>query len=513
MRLKPSAKLSKNLKLLHSCSQVRVIDLTEKIDQLDKQQIELINNSSKLKTFLEGVYQENHEKDDTYIINPSTTQLTNTDLSKYKDFEPDEEFAEDFKTYAYLYNRKNKLNFILDEFEELNELLGKRNVPVTKVNTFLNKYNHSKAFKSFSDYMKSHSAIRISLQYKQKANEIAERNGIADATYYSKSNKAFSLKSVSLKLDKEFKGRLRGGIVKTAAAVALSASLFSAGFGFGKNSTNITQGDTIPHATEETITPSTEPIGAPEEKEDLNIFTNSISTPASYEDACDAYFEAIEDVYKYNTGKEIDLSGYDQKHIGINGSAPILEVEHNGKIYRFSGQSQINSNYRHLKEAFDALGANYTETNSSILYIVDKNNPNQSISIVDSAGNPVRSGNVITENNRAYNSEYVREGRKILEAQGKNTTSLSEAECVAAFLLSDSYDIQNPDLSIAQGNFPNSTSSIKNYFYYKKDGKPDSFAIYVFTNDLNDEKTAFEHSISNENIQQQTTDDKEHDDR
>lgn len=511
MKLKPSAKLTKNLKLLHSCSQVKVIELTEKLAQFDQAQIELINNSPKLKTFLTGVYQENHQGDKTYIVNPSATQLADTSLEKYRDFEPDAEFAKDFKTYANLYNKKNSLNYRLNEYQDLNELLSQRNIPVAEVNTFLNKSNHSKSFKNFANYMKSHSALRISLQYKLKANDIAERNGIANATYYSKSDKAFSLNDVSLSLDKEFKGRLYGGIIKTAAVAALSASLFASGFGMGKNSVDITQGSTTTHSTEATA-PTQEPTTAPETtNDDLNIFTNSISTLTSYETACDAYFEAIEDVYRYNTGKDIDLSGYDQEHIGMNNSAPILEVEYNGETYRFSGQSQANSNYRHLKEAFDALGATYTETSSRILYIVDKDNPNQSIAIVDSLGNPVRSGNVITGSNRAYNSDYVREGREILVSQGKDASSLSEAECVAAYLLSDEYDIQDPDLSIAQGHFASSTYTIKTTFY-ERNGKSDPYAVQVFAGDLRDDKATFEYTIQPQ-TNEQTTDDKEHDDR
>ena len=198
----------------------------------------------------------------------------------------------------------------------------------------------------------------------------------------------------------------------------------------------------------------------------------------------------------------------------MNNSAPILEVEYNGETYRFSGQSQANSNYRHLKEAFDALGATYTETSSRILYIVDKDNPNQSIAIVDSLGNPVRSGNVITGSNRAYNSDYVREGREILVSQGKDASSLSEAECVAAYLLSDEYNIQDPDLSIAQGHFASSTHTIKTTFY-ERNGKSDPYAVQVFAGDLRDDKATFEHSVSNERTQpnEQTTDNKEHDDR
>ena len=108
---------------------------------------------------------------------------------------------------------------------------------------------------------------------------------------------------------------------------------------------------------------------------------------------------------------------------------------------------------------------------------------------------------------------YEEEDESILEEVKESFTQLEKQldDMTVSTLLSDEYDIQDPDLSIAQGHFASSTYTIKTTFY-ERNGKSDPYAVQVFAGDLRDDKATFEYTIQPQ-TNEQTTDDKEHDDR
>ena len=151
MKLNLDQKTKKNFKLLQACSKVKIIELTEKLMQLEKKQIGLISSSDTLHTFLEGLYQDEHRHDKVSIVDPDYRQLTTVTLPKTDEFSPDEDLAKDYKEYSYLSRNISGLRRSLEEYEHLNELLSNRKVPVHEVNSFLSTSRHTKSFRKFAD--------------------------------------------------------------------------------------------------------------------------------------------------------------------------------------------------------------------------------------------------------------------------------------------------------------------------------------------------------------------------
>lgn len=497
MKLNLDQKTKKNFKLLQACSKVKIIELTEKLMQLEKKQIGLISSSDTLHTFLEGLYQDEHRHDKVSIVDPDYRQLTTVTLPKTDEFSPDEDLAKDYKEYSYLSRNISGLRRSLEEYEHLNELLSNRKVPVHEVNSFLSTSRHTKSFRKFADSARKEPALALSLKYKMLANRIAERNGIANTVFYTNTDQAFYAKDVALSLNKDFKGRAINTGAKMLAGLALSATLYGVGFSHGKDATQVTQGTTEPHTIETTVA-ETSDYG--EGVENPSIFTNGVQNIDSYEDACQDYFEKISDIYAYNTGESIDLSRYEQENIGWNNSTTIFTVNNNGKTYRISAQSQAGSNLKYLRQALDATGLEYEETTSAISYIVDKNDSSRSIAIADGLGQPVRSGNILSGKNNAYNPLYVAGGRDILVAQGRDASTLTEAECVGAYITSDQYNIQNDELSRALGEVQNLTRFIKNSFYYRN-GESDPYTVALYRNKSRSFAEDFDARINGQTIE------------
>lgn len=499
MKLNLDQKTKKNFKLLQSCSKVKIIELTEKLMQLEKKQIGLISSSDALHTFLEGLYQDEHRHDKFAIVDPDYRQLTTVTLPKIDEFSPDEDLEKDYKEYSYLSRDISGLRRTLEEYEHLNELLSNHKVTVHELNSFLSTSRHTKSFRKFADSARKEPAIALSLKYKMLANRIAERNGIANTVFYTNTDSTFSINDLSLSLNKDFKGRAINTGAKMLAGLALSATLYGVGFSHGKGATQATQGTTEPHTIETTAT-DTEISDYTDFAETPSIFTNSVQNMDSYEDACQDYFEKISDIYAYNTGESIDLSRYEQENIGWNNSTTIFTVNNNGQTYRISEQSQAGSNLKYLRQALDATGLEYEETTSAISYIVDKNDSSRSIAIADGLGQPVRSGNILSEKNNAYNPLYVVGGRDILVAQGRDASTLTEAECVGAYITSDRYNIQNDELSKALGEVQNLTRFIKNSFYYRN-GESDPYTVALYRNKSRSFAEDFDARINGQTIE------------
>lgn len=517
----------KNLRLLRACTQVKIIELTEKIAKLTEQQENFLSTNSDLNTFISGVYREQHSAqdipDDKSI--PESDLLT-TNLTKLKDYNPDKSFEPAFKTYFYGSRQLQSLNKALEDYRAFADKLYGYPMKPEEVKAFLDDTKHTKSFSKFAKGVQSHSPMHLGYFYKKLAEDIANRNNIKDKDYTTKADRAFNLNRTTLNLNRDFKGRLKSNGIKLALASALSVVLLT-GYLMSDKNVEVSHGNSTPHVVGTILetgndvlkaTPST-PSTATPEPEKVSIFTNSITNMDTYEEACNDYFEKISDIYKYNTGKEIDLSGYGQSQIGYNSSANIFVVELDGQTYTISGQGHSAPNYRYLQQALEATGAKVTPTNSSLSCIIDKNDPNRSIAITDNLGNPVRSGIVLTGTNNAYNQSYVNEGRKILEAQGK--TNCSEAECVGAYLLSDAHAC-DPDLCNALGEVQGLTYFIKSTFYEKENGQSDTYAVHLYEQKSQKLAQTFEAKVNSQQKQNQPEAElvpredntqKEHDDR
>ncbi len=510
MKLEPGKKLEKNLKLLRSCSQVRIIQLTEELSKLVKTQKRIIERNPDLRRILTSELNRNlalaGEPD---IEEPTSEQLINIPIPGY---DPE---LEDQATKQYVgVCRKTAIRQrTLANFQTLSEMLSQEKISLGDLHLFMDSSENSKAFKSFVSLMKDHSPMVISLGFKHQANELAERNNLANDKYYENAEKTFQVDAPAISLGDDLKGRFVNAGKGLTAALALSAVLVAGGFMLNRTDANTIQGDTNPHTGFTEVVPPpviAASIEEPEQTGPISI-NNDIN---SYKEACEDFFKKTAEVYKYNTGEDIDLSGYGQNNISVSRNARILEVEKDGVIYRISTQSNSASNPTYLRQALDDLGVSYTEYSSSLACIIDKYDDSRSIAIVDGQGNPVRSGKILESTGSGgdmYNQQMVQAGRKILEAEGKDASSLSEGACVAAYILSDSYTVQNPDLSRALGETDGLANTIKTTFYTSS-GKDDSYAIYLYSQDsakfaqsFNDRANGITHSND--------TQDMEHDER
>lgn len=497
MRLKKE----ENLRLLRSCTQVKIIELTEKIAKLNKRQEQLLSNDSDLRVFISGIYKaQNTDKDISDTTPISESELIKTDLKDFKNYNPDKAFAPVFKTYHYNNRKLQNFSKSLEEYRDFADKLYGHPIKPDEVQAFIDSEKHTPSFSKFAKGVQTHSPMHLGYAYKKLAENIAERNDIKDKDYTTKADRAFTINRATLNLNRNFKGRLKNTGTKLAIAGALSAAVIAGSIMFSKD-TDVPQGEDTSTTIIDTddiaqTIPTEEPI-----EEQTSIFTNSVTDMNTYEDACKDYFEKISDIYRYNSGKEIDLSGYGQKQIGYNGYANVFIVELDGQTYTISGQGHSPSNLKYLQQALETTGGKVTQVKSSLSCIIDKNDSSRSIAITDSLGNPVRSGIVLTGSNNAYNPQYVNAGKKILEEQGK--TNCSEAECVGAYLLSDEH-AGDPELSDALGQVQNLAYFIKNSFYERTNGQSDPYTVYLYQQKSQKFAQTFDAKIHSQLNQNQT---------
>lgn len=513
MKLEPGKNLEKNLKLLRSCSQVRIIQLTEELSKLVKTQKRIIERNPDLRRILASELNRSlalaGEPD---IVNPTSEQLINIRVPGY-DPEVEDQAT---KQYMGVYRKTAKRQQALTNFQNLTEMLSQENVSLGDVHLFMDNPENSRAFKSFVSIMKDHSPMFISLGFKHQANVLAERNDLANDQYYENAEKTFKIDSPDISLRDDLKGRFINAGKGLTIALALSAALIVSSSLLTKPDVTKMQGDLNPHTGFSQVVPQPVIAVSPEETPAIEqagpISINKDIN--SYKEACEDFFQKTAEVYKYNTGEDIDLSGYGQNNISVSRNARILEVEKDGVTYRISMQSNSASNPTYLRQALDELGVSYSEYNSSLACIIDKYDDSKSIAIVDGQGNPVRSGKVLESTGSGgymYNQQMVQAGRKILESQGKDASSLSEGACVAAYILSDSYTAQNSELSRALGETDGLANTIKTTFYSSGE-KDDSYAIYLYTQDSAKFAQSFNNRV-NGITQTNGTQDMEHDER
>lgn len=395
MRLNKKEKIS----LLRSCNQVKIIDLTERLELLKKEQLELLNTNSDLKKFISEIYRNEIGNENSEVEEPTIDKLSTTYLNslkeyskglttieqaqdvKYLDNDTEKIFQSNLRTFAYNNSIQRKHSKALKEYRTLADKLTGSKVDVEDVKNFLDttKSRHTPSFTRFAKGIKAHSPIHLSLTYGKLSDSIAKRNNIADKEYTTKSGKVFKANRPALNLNREFKMRRNRAIV----GIAAGALALSIGIATHSHKTIETEGLENPISTPISYELESTPEQETQSEEEQSIFRNSYSNMQTYEEACSDYFEKIADIYKYNTGNDIDFSGYGQSEIGYSSSSNVFLVELDGKQYIFSTMGNSAPNYKYLEQALKATGADVVTSTASLSWIIDKNNPDQSIAITD----------------------------------------------------------------------------------------------------------------------------------
>lgn len=489
MKLTIDKKLEKNLKLMRSCSQVRIIELTEKLPALIKEQVDLIKSDGVLRSTLTDILNSEMAADGLpEVVSPTAETLVGIPLPESMKIDS---LNDVFSQYDSCQRRLRNLQTTIDEHEKLNEILSNRNVNLQDMNKVLN-FPKTKAFKAFARNMREHSPIVLSLTYKARADAVAQRINIANTTYSTKSARTFNIQDTALSLKEDYTGRFINAGKKLVIGSALAGLLFAGAFNLGRNATDISAIETKTHTSGQ-VTPDGTPTipQSPDEvvidtstktPQGTQIFSNSIDIN-SYKTACEDFFQKTAEIYKYNTGEEINLSGYGQSNIGINRSVRVYRVTMpDGQIISISSQGHSASNAKYLEEVMEASGLSYTVDTTKTTCIIDKSDDTQSIAIVDASGNPVRSGNILVFAGNGiyiYNPDMVRIGSDLLKAKG--ISNPTEKQAVAEFLVSDSHNHQNTELSKALGVTAGLADTIKTTFYLGHNNVEDSYAIHLYS--------------------------------
>lgn len=357
---------------------------------------------------------------------------------------------------------------------------------------------------------KNGNPLIISYRYKIAAKVLAQTNGLKlDKKFENNLDKLFNTKDIHLGLKKEFKGKVIGAITKATslgAAVWLGISSL-AGFANATitGATAAEKDDTPPahvdensnynkdqysEAIEKTIETNnpTEPIL---ETVSQSITTDNNELPISnstkisdYTDAGKDFMQKASEIYKYNTGEDIDLSSMGLKNIGY-AETTIYTATLGDEVYRFSGMSTNGSNNTYLENVLASLGANVTKSNGHITYITSDGET--SIAICDSSGNPVKSGNIMNSNGM-YKQKFISAAKNDLEENGIDIEGMTDEQFMAYYLFYN--NDQNENLSRALGPLVPLARQMNDTFITKK---TDPYTIQVYAdlsnkigNDFND---------------------------
>lgn len=468
MRLTQDKSLARNLRLLHSCSKIEEIYLRS-LDNAATNYVKYLDSKEgkPFRRYLEHAIDEMFEsRGDNPIVIESTPELLgflpdkNLVPAKYmKDFEIHRDI------HAHLDDLRD-LDMQLAEHKKLQQLAKASTNGTGKLLGFMHSENNSERFQHFSKKMRVHSPSTINFKHFQLAMDVAQKNGLYTPEFRKKLRS--TLPKPTLDLCKDFVGRAFSSTVKLVPTLALSASIV-----LGAHQLKQAQATELP----ETNIPSASDTYIQNGGDTLNLSTleqkftppiSPVENPHTYEEACEIFYNKLEEAYKHKTGNNIDLSEFDRSNIGY-ASTTIYIANYQGETYRFSGFSSHRSNETYLIKALSDAGATITTESSNITYIF--NDKNQSIAIIDSHGNPVRSGNVLeaaSNGYEMYNQKYVRNAGNFFNTKGIDTSNMSESELIGKYILSYGYNIQDKDLSEILGGsggyFAKSADTIRRLF-------------------------------------------------
>ena len=441
-------KFENNLRLLYACSKISEISLQAKNSELQRYKDFL--NSSEASEFVEDFFipqlKHIYQKTGGAFVVPTSHE----DLLK---FLPDANMVPPKYTTEYERHRamfKNNKNFSsrstqLSEHKQLQQLITQIQESIANstpydqntISQFLQDEKHSDAFKNFASFMLNRNPGVINRKFSHLAKSIARKNNLYTESF--RKNLSSTLKEPKVALRRESRSR-----AFTTANKLIPALTLSAGIAIGAY-----------WSTRDTYEPPVTPI-----VDEQN--------PNTQEPAYKDFYQKIADIYKNNTGKEIDLSNLNQYNINQY-QTTIFTVKYQGKTYYFSSQSPYDSNYTYLEKALKTLPNSEITTEKG--YITSLSSNGKSIAITNSNGNPIQSGNILEPATsgvgQMYNQTYVNIAKKTLSSKGVDISSLSEAELIARFLVSDMHNEQNPDLSKALGE---TIASMHTLYYPDKDG-------------------------------------------
>lgn len=452
-------KFENNLRLLYACSKISEISLQARNSEL--QHYKDFLNSSEAREFVEDFFipqlKHIHQKTGSAFAVPTSPE----DLLS---FCPDEDrvppiYADIYQRHRAMYKNNKNFNSCstqLSEHKQLQQLIATIQESIANgtpydentIQKFLQDEKRSKAFKNFASSMLDRNPGVINRKYSQLAKSIAQKNNLYTESF--RKNLSATLKEPKVALHRETRSRAFTTAKKLIPALALSAGIAIGAY----------------WSPRDTYEAPVAPIAGEQ-------------NPNTQETAYKNFYKKTAEIYKNNTGKEIDLSNLNQDNINQY-QTTIFTVKYQGKTYYFSSQSPYDSNYTYLEKALKTLpDAEITTARGNITSISSNG---KSIAITDSNGNPIQSGNILESATsgvgQMYNQTYVNIAKKTLASKGVDISSLSEAELIAKFLVSDMHNEQNPELSKALGE---TIASIHTLYYPDKDGSEHTMTLRLNT--------------------------------
>lgn len=510
MRLGTDENYRSNYKVMRNCALVRIMEIGKREDMFKARELDPYANwldldpsAQPFKEFLAELYKKHAEDDQSkmdeevregYILNPNALDLLHV-TARSSDYIPPR-LLEQYAEHARLREKSIRFTEAANEYRDLVDIIDSRDYQGAY--SYLNNPQHSSNFKKFADSMKSRNQMALCKIYKGRAEKIAEEAEL-EGYVGTRLNRVFTPKQVSLTLKdlgRNAKMRFTGKVLKFA--MPLLAGAIIGGSVVSNFAPNRDVSNTVGTETHFSGSPSipsdmpldsipfdtTDPSIIGEKDEFVPPISNSIAI-TSYSTACQDFYQKTAEVYKYCTGKDVDLSYLGQSNMDKSTTTVFVVTKDNGETVRFSAQSPYITNQTYLEQALMSTGLEYTkEQSTKISYIFDNNG--KSLAITDSAGNPIKSGSILERNygnnGEMYNQTYVNAGRRVLEERGIDTSGKSEAELVGAYITSDSYNVQDPDLSRALGVTQDLLGIIKSSFYYRN-GQEDAYAYnYAYAN-------------------------------
>lgn len=358
--------------------------------------------------------------------------------------------------------------------------------------------------------MQSNSSLAILARYKIAAKALAKSNGIeVNKEFENNLNKLFDTNQIKLDLNKEFRGRIFKATTK-AASLAAAAQLAFTGFtGFVSTVTagvsaaeqkqttsgyveqNPDYDNQYPDFAKENTDAVVETTTQAENTNSELPISNSININ-DYSDAGKDFMQKLSEIYKYNTGEEIDLSSLGVKNIGF-AETTIYTATIGNETYKFSGMSSDASNNTYLENALTSLGGDVTKSNGSIVYITSDGE--QSIAICDSMGNPIKSGNVMGPGGM-YNPKFIASAKEDLEMNGIDTDGITEEQFIGYWLCYN--DVQNENLSKSISPIFSLAKYMNDHF---RTDKADPYTVQLYSQMSEEIGNDFNNSAANKDSQ------------
>ena len=284
------------------------------------------------------------------------------------------------------------------------------NIDLTELNDYLNSQHHTRAFKNFSQEMQTGYAPILLLKSKRIASQLARDNQIANSDFSDKLNGTFKISDMNLALNREIIGTFvpigtKITALTLASILALNGAshlISSKSDGTDNNHYGIFDIFKKDNSTKTTTPP----------------ISNSIDI-TSYETAVQDMLQKVSEVYKYNTGKDIDLSKLNYDNIGSS-KVKVYVASLGNEMIRISSRSYFASNTKSIERALNSIGAKYSTYEPSLIFLMQND---KSLAICDDLGNSIKSGKIVIETtndakSQIYNPDYINSAMKMMEENG-----------------------------------------------------------------------------------------------